>query len=58
MNTSLASSEARNPTDWGTDAMQRRITELLQSLERVKRSSELKQRQQEDVIKALKRDNA
>ena len=25
MNTSLASSEARNPTDWGTDAMQRRI---------------------------------
>lgn len=38
--------------------MRCRITELLQSLEKVKRNSELRQHQQDEVIADLKRANA
>lgn len=39
------------------DEMRERITELLQTLEKVKRSSEVQQQQQEEAIMDLKRTN-
>ena len=40
------------------EGMKHRITELLQALEKVKRNSELRQQQQDEVILDLKRSNA
>lgn len=40
------------------DEMKHRITELLQTLEKVKRNSELRQQHQDEVIADLKRTNA
>ena len=57
-NRSGDSSSSDEDDDKSRDEMRSRIGELLQTLEKVKRNSELRQQHQDEVIRDLKRTNA